>query len=388
VAVPREENTDADLLSHPARAIEVIARAADAGLVVHEVRITRAAWAVLTRAAVCGVKQGYDTSGVGVGEKRSHTTAAAGAVAAASPIRHRSGADPAPIRHRSGADPAEADVVGRRLDLWHSDPWAEPDGVTRLSQSVAVVVFSGEDERLAGLPAQLRGAGIDTVVVDTKVGGAAHNVRLLSTQARVAEWLTSGAALFLFLGIPCESFSVAHRPQLRSAKRADGLTVPEAWVRYLAKHNALARWSCSLALLAEAQGVAWTIENPADRGEQLSPAFWARMRDHGSLWRFSATVQLAASADTRRATFAQCSVPDGAAVQKYTTLMYSACMEEWLGGLRLCVCHHTTHTEVAHGRDAYGRGRAELAAAYPLGLSRWVAQAVAARRQRVMEAVW
>ena len=50
-------------------------------------------------------------------------------------------------------------------------------------------------------------------------------------------------------------------------------------------------------------------------------------------------------------------------MQKYTTLAYAQGLESGLGGLRHCICRHSKHSEVAHGRDAYGRGRAELAAA-------------------------
>ena len=338
---------------------------------VHEARISAEALVVLSRAAALGVKGGYELPQPVAGDKRGCSEAGVGAQPA----------DEGEMVHEAliPLAPRVAHGVGVGLDLWHSDPWRASDGTSRRPASVAMVVFSGEDERLAGLPAQLRLAGIDTVVVDTKVGGAAHDVRRGGTRGRVVAWLESSVVAFIFLATPCESFSVAHRPQLRSARRADGLDVPESWAKYLAKHNELARWTCEMARLADAHGVAWAVENPADRGERLSPAHWERMRDHGSLWRFSAMVELVAAVETRRATFAQCSVPDGSVVQKYTTLTYAACMEEWLGGLRACVCHHERHASVAHGRDAYGRGRAELAAAYPLGLSRWVAQAAAAR---------
>jgi len=67
---------------------------------------------------------------------------------------------------------------------------------------------------------------------------------------------------------------------------------------------------------------------------------------------------------------------DGAVVQKYTTLLYAAALEAHMGELRSAqTCTHSEHAERAHGRDEFGRGRAELAAAYPLGLSRAVARA-------------
>ena len=153
--------------------------------------------------------------------------------------------------------------------------------------------------------------------------------------------------------------------------------MPMAWMAYLAKHNRLAEWSAAMAQLASRYGVRWTIENPADRGTKGSPAFWARMSDHGSLWRHKAIVELRDTVPSGMVTFAQCAVPEGADVQKYTTMMYAAAMHDGMHGLAVCVCRCARHAEVAHGRDAHGQGRAELAAAYPRGLSRWIAVAAA-----------
>jgi hypothetical protein len=39
-----------------------------------------------------------------------------------------------------------------------------------------------------------------------------------------------------------------------------------------------------LVTAAEAAGTPWAIENPADRGDESSPAYWRIHRDHAPLW--------------------------------------------------------------------------------------------------------
>ena len=107
------------------------------------------------------------------------------------------------------------------------------------------------------------------------------------------------------------------------------------------------------------------------------------MRDHGSLWRHSAVRGLRGKVTCNIVSFAQCMLEDGAEVQKYTSLLHSSDLGEHLSEIRQAhTCAHDRHKSVAHGRDAHGRGLAELAAAYPLGLSRAIARAVAALATR------
>ena len=57
VHVPREANQDADILSHPKRAAEVVGAAEDAGLEVVRLRPQEADWALL-RAAIAADAEG------------------------------------------------------------------------------------------------------------------------------------------------------------------------------------------------------------------------------------------------------------------------------------------------------------------------------------------
>ena len=145
--------------------------------------------------------------------------------------------------------------------------------------ATALVVFSGPGHE-NDLAARLRARGVRVDIVDTKVGGAAHDVLRQDVGGRLVARTRRGEYDVVFIATPCESFSVAHRPQLRSRKQPDGLqNAPPEWAAYLRKHNALAAWSAQLAAAADEAGAAWAIENPADRGEaahlRAVRAWWA-----------------------------------------------------------------------------------------------------------------
>ena len=106
-------------------------------------------------------------------------------------------------------------------------------------QPRCLVLFSGPDERQDGLPAASRRRGFHVTAIDTKVGGAQHDVTKSHVRASIEARVRACEFDAVFFGTPCESVSVAHRPQLRSRKQPAGLRdVPKAWRLYLAKHNA------------------------------------------------------------------------------------------------------------------------------------------------------
>ena len=242
--------------------------------------------------------------------------------------------------------------------------------------ATALVVFSGPGHE-NDLAARLRARGVRVDVVDTKVGGAAHDVLRQDVGRRLVARTRRGEYDVVFIATPCESFSVAHRPQLRSRKQPDGLqNAPPEWAAYLRKHNALAAWSAQLAAAADEAGAAWAIENPADRGDRASDAHWERYSDHAPLWLSTPMRELEKATGARRRTFAQCAL--GGRSQKWTTLLHSAGWAQ-LGAFDALGCPHgmEKHAELAHGRDAAGRGLAKLAAAYPPAMNELIAEAAA-----------
>ena len=75
---------------------------------------------------------------------------------------------------------------------------------------------------------------------------------------------------------------------------------------YLHKHNGLADFAARACAVADAVGAVWMLENPADRGDPLSPAFWARFSDHGCMWHMPLLSEVALATSASRATLAQC----------------------------------------------------------------------------------
>ena len=240
-----------------------------------------------------------------------------------------------------------------------------------------LIVFSGDDERDDGLPARCRALGAVVTCIDTKVGGTSHDVRRPEVARALEARVAANEFDVVFFGTPCESFSVAHRPQLRSRRQPRGLQpTPGGWERFLAKHNELAEWTAKLAQMAYDAGAEFMIENPADRGDEASAAFWARMRDHAPLWVQPVMTALMAATGAKLITFPQCCL--GASVQKYTSVLCTEEAAEKLADLHGVSCAHAWHAEKAHGRDAHGRGRAEMAAAYPRQMSQRLALAAEA----------
>ena len=232
-----------------------------------------------------------------------------------------------------------------------------------------LVIFSGPDEGDVGLPAALRRAGFDEVVaVDTKVGGGRHDVTKASVRAWIEARLRVGDFDAAFLGTPCESMSVAHRPQIRGRTQPSGLrNAPREWWLYLAKHNAYIAWSAHIIDICEMGGVAWAVENPADRGDESGAAWWEAKRDHAPLWLQPAMAAVLGRVGATLVTFPQCAF--GAPWQKFTTVACSSCLRaEATRRLHRC-CSHTAHAQVAHGRDASGVSWATRAAAYPQELN-------------------
>lgn len=172
--------------------------------------------------------------------------------------------------------------------------------------SSALVVFAGPGHH-DDLPARLRARGIHVEAIDTKIGGYRHDVLRDVVSRRLLSEVRAGVYDSVFVATPCASYSIAHRPQLRSRRKPMGVTpVPEEWRLYLDKHNRLGTFTAALIGAAHAAGAAWAVENPADRGDPSSPAFWEQRRDHAPLWMHGDVAAALDAAGGACKTFAQC----------------------------------------------------------------------------------
>jgi hypothetical protein len=249
-----------------------------------------------------------------------------------------------------------------------------------------LIVFAGPGSE-RDLAAHLRARGLHVVAIDTKQGGEQHNVLRPQPRRHLLDAVRRGDFTSVFIATPCQSYSIAHRPQLRSRRQPLGLqNTPSEWARYLGKHNELAQFTADLVAAAHAAGASWVIENPADRGDRRSPAFWEKHADHAPLWLQPAVATaIAGAAGARKATFAQCAF--GATTQKWTTVAYSSDLEGLLAPLRQRPCDHgaTAHDGRAHGRAADGSSLSAASAAYPLAMNAFLASALTARARERRE---
>ena len=111
------------------------------------------------------------------------------------------------------------------------------------------------------LAAQLRRRGVHVEVYDTKAGGSRHNVLANGLGEELERRVRRGDFDIVFLATPCSSYSVRHRPQLRSRRQPLGLAcAPPSWRRYLEKHNLLASLTARLIRAAHEAGSAWALE--------------------------------------------------------------------------------------------------------------------------------
>ena len=252
-----------------------------------------------------------------------------------------------------------------------------------------LVLFAGPGEAESNLPAHLRGAGCEVDAIDTKLGGGAHDVLRNAVAEPILHSVGAGEYDAVFIATPCSSYSVRHAPTLRSATEPEGiLPIPAEWRAYVEKHNSLARFSARVIDACRLSATPVAVENPADRGDRGSKAFWTEHQEHGSLWRMPCmAVALGASA-AQFHTFAQCAFESAA--QKWTTVASTGELTTSLAGLGEerygCAHGRDAHSEVLAGYDELGRSRAGQAAAYPkplnLLLTRAIVTAAAAARAR------
>ena len=263
----------------------------------------------------------------------------------------------------------------------------EPPDEPAQPAATVLILFAGPGGRVDGLAAALRRLGLEAVEIDTKIGFGDHDLTKPCVAGPILAAIRGGAYAAVFIATPCCSYSVAHRPKLRSREHPEGLpTVPAEWRRYLAKHNALAAFTAAALVACQAAHVPCAVENPADRGIEGTPQFWRKHRDHGSLWRQECMVRAIGAIRGVSHTLAQCAF--GAGVQKWTTIVTSALGSEHWAGLSARQCTHGggRHPQQAYGRDDEGRPLAEMAAAYPPEMNEWLARTLACAARDAMGA--
>ena len=239
-----------------------------------------------------------------------------------------------------------------------------------------LILFAGPPERKDGLAAFLRKLGCAVTEIDVRIGGAEHDVLDPVVQQRLLARVQGGEFHAIFAAPPCKSFSVAHRPKLRTVLHPEGLPViPTEWRQYVNRHNRIAEFTFDILKIVDDNGGIAMVENPAARNgppHGHAAAKWNKYSDHGALWhtRWARRVPLV------QYTMAQCAM--GASVQKYTTIAVTRAAAEACKGLEEAQCVHQgkQHDQIAHGRNMDGGSRSEQAAAYPAKMNAFLASAL------------
>ena len=262
--------------------------------------------------------------------------------------------------------------------LWTAQGSPGEAGGEQSRRPRCVVVFAGKLQTAIHLPGELARAGFDVDVVDAHpmVGGRRHNMRDDELTRALLAAVSNGVYAMVWVATPCRAYSVRRGVKLYS--RAGELDVPPNWRAFKRRADELAVFSARVIDAAHAAGVAWAIENPADRGEEGSVAYWEKYADHCPLWLQPCIRDSLAAAGAVRFIFAMCAF--GAAWQKYTCVQASRSLADALAFLRCRGCAHGTaaHETVIEGYDEAGESVADKSGAYPARMCTEVAQAVAA----------
>ena len=229
-------------------------------------------------------------------------------------------------------------------------------------------MFAGADEASETLVRYLQRRGARVTAIDTRLGGQAHDVLYGNLGHELEMRIRALEFDGVFLAPPCSSYSVRRWPRLRSFAKPDGVEpTPPEWSAYLRKHNLLTALSARLFGAACEAGVPVGLENPSDRSDRSSFAFWARFADHGAIWRTSSLAPVLRRFGARIVTFAQCSL--GSLAQKWTSIACGGALIASLAhlGTARFRCQHgaAQHPERLQGYDELGRSRTERSAAYP-----------------------
>ena len=137
------------------------------------------------------------------------------------------------------------------------------------------------------LAARIRARGHLAVEIDWEIGGSAHDVRNDAVFLDLLRSIQSHEFDGVFASPPCKSYMVGFQPKIRSRGHVSAWAgVPSNWAAYVTVADRVTDLTAQLLEAAIAGGLAVICENPADRGDTRSPAWWKDFgRDHSPIWR-------------------------------------------------------------------------------------------------------
>ena len=232
-----------------------------------------------------------------------------------------------------------------------------------------LVVFSGDKTVKDRLAEQQRRRDPEAEVVEMDiVNDPKCDLTEPLLQMQLLGEIAAGTYVSVHFALPCSSYSVVRGDQLRSKKQPRNMDGVDArWHKYLQMHDGLCDFVAQCIDLLDAQQLRWSLENPSDRGDESSPAYWEEYADWGTVWD-QAPIKRAMARGAQRVTLPLCSL--GSPFQKYVSVLVPAHMHaEALELTRHLVCKHKSHAEQAVGVDERGQSKAARSAVYPVGFN-------------------
>ena len=276
---------------------------------------------------------------------------------------------PAPVG-TSAHEPSHTDGVQAALEP-HGEVGGEaldePDGTQPSLSYSFLLVFSGKGVKQNRLATRLRRGGHRVTEVDTALEPIAHNVL---DRGHVLQPLLDGIAGDQFdagwIATPCESYLLDFAPKIRSRGKGRGWDgTPREWVNYVRKHDALADITAEIWSAFRAAGKPAVVENPSDRADRASPAYWKdRGRDHCPLWVQPGIAQLIRDGATLVHS-PHCAWAEVVSVQKWITLLMPSYTPAGVVESMSKTCTHSSHPSHAFGRLEDGSSASAATAEYP-----------------------
>ena len=243
------------------------------------------------------------------------------------------------------------------------EPASAPAGKEHL------IVYAGDPSIKTRLAAQIiRLSPGDTVREVDLLNGPDHDLRKPELLAQLIAEIIERRYISVHVAIPCSSYAIVRGEQLRSKAEPRGITpIPPRWRNYLDKHNALTDAGLDIIDACKRNEIRWTLENPAQRGDDTTDAYWKRFEDWGFLWDLK-RVQRYEEQGAVRFLLPHCYF--GSDEQKYIEIMVCKDFVEEARRLFAGVkCTHAKHKSVACGVDIRGYSKAAKTAAYPTGIN-------------------
>ena len=260
-------------------------------------------------------------------------------------------------------------VLDRAAQLVHGRSSASPSPPPPDEPNRYLVIFSGSNTVATRLAKQIASRDEGSIVdeLDILNDPLLQDVLNPSVQQQVLNDLYGRKYKAVFIAIPCSSYSIVSGRKLRSKSEPRGMSsVPQRWRAYLRKHNAMTDFGLLVAEICQQLDIPWAIENPADRA-QRGPAFWAKFADWGTVWdqpRARRLMQLGA----KRHLVPLCML--GSPFQKYLQVLVSPLIEEMATQLfGHLACTHSSHADLAIGKDERGRSKAASTSTYPVAFN-------------------